>query len=121
MSSKDNFIIDTSTLSDDTINVEFFDNIKDDITVNIDYEDCLIDDDKNTIIITKDIAHRIEPNYNITIDSLGTEWVDRFPFLVDVLKMKEEYPALEKSFENFQMVYKMVKQDWDGKLKERNS
>ena len=120
MSSKDNFIIDTSTLSDDTINVEFFDNIKDDITVSIDYANSLIDYD-NTITITGDTSTTVSPDYNITIDSLGTEWVDRFPFLVDVLKMKEEYPALEKSFENFQMVYEMVKQDWNGKLKERDS
>jgi hypothetical protein len=120
MSSKDNFIIDTSTLSDDTINVEFFDNIKDDITVNIDYANSLIDHD-NTITITSDTLATVLHAYNITIDSLGTEWIDRFPFLDDVLEMKKEYPALEKSFENFQMVYKMVKQDWDGKLKERNS
>ncbi len=120
MSSKDDFIIDTHTLTNNTIDVEFFDSVKDDVTVSIDYANSLIDHD-NTITITSDTSTIVLPDYNITIDSLGTEWIDRFPFLDDVLEMKKEYPALEKSYENFQMVYKMVKQDWNGKLKERDN
>lgn len=45
--------------------------------------------------------------------------VDHMPHIDDIENMCKEYPALEKAFENFKTVYKMVEQDYKGKLKER--
>lgn len=47
-----------------------------------------------------------------------TEWKDCFPDFNTVEKMCEEYPGLAKAFENFKTVYKMVEQDWKGKMKD---
>jgi len=41
-----------------------------------------------------------------------------FPDFNTVEKMCEEYPGLAKAFENFKTVYKMVEQDWKGKMKD---
>lgn len=35
-----------------------------------------------------------------------------------VNEMCKEYPALEKAYENFKSIYKLVEQDWNGKRKE---
>lgn len=53
---------------------------------------------------------------NITITS--TVWEDTFPDIGNVKEMFDEYPALEKAYENFKTIYKMVEQDWVGKQKE---
>ena len=45
--------------------------------------------------------------------------VDHMPHIDDINRMCEEYPALEKAFEKFRTVYKMVEQDYKGKQKER--
>lgn len=42
---------------------------------------------------------------------------DYMPNPIELEKMCEEYPALEKAYENFKTVYKMVEQDWLGKQK----
>ena len=46
-------------------------------------------------------------------------WVDRLPKIERVKKMCEEYPALQKAYENFKSIYNMVDQDYKGKLKVR--
>ena len=58
-----------------------------------------------------------------TVDILHTtqEWIDAFPDFYKIEEMCKEYPALEKAYENFRTIYKMVEQDWEGKQKERNS
>lgn len=45
------------------------------------------------------------------------EWEDTLPDLTKIKEMCNEYPALEKAYENFKTVYKMVEQDWAGKQK----
>lgn len=45
------------------------------------------------------------------------EWTDKLPDLEKVEKMCKDYPALEKAYENFKTVYKMVEQDWIGNQK----
>ena len=45
--------------------------------------------------------------------------VDHMPHIDDINRMCAEYPALEKAFEKFRTVYKMVEQDYKGKQKER--
>lgn len=65
-------------------------------------------------------------NTNYTLDSYnsinitgldGVEWIDTLPDIDKVKEMCNEYPGLEKAFENFRTVYKMVEQDWLGKQK----
>ena len=46
-------------------------------------------------------------------------WEDKLPKIERVKKMCEEYPALNKAYENFKSIYNMVDQDYKGKLKER--
>lgn len=41
------------------------------------------------------------------------------PNPVELTEMCKEYPSLEKAYENFKSIYKMVEQDWRGKQKER--
>lgn len=50
---------------------------------------------------------------NITFDRVIFE--DHMPNPEELKRMCEEYPALEKAYENFKIVYKMVHQDWRGK------
>ena len=42
-------------------------------------------------------------------------WRHCMPSLHEVEEMCKEYPALEKAFENFKTIYKMVEQDYKGK------
>lgn len=72
--------------------------------------------------------------YNTSNNSIyindGTDWVvtpqqitfeNMMPDPYVLKEMCKEYPALEKAYENFKTIYKMVEQDWDGKQKERNN
>jgi hypothetical protein len=60
-------------------------------------------------------------DFEINWDSIGTVdynpvmFEDSMPEPQDLKRMCEEYPALEKVYENFKTVYKMVEQDWRGK------
>jgi hypothetical protein len=59
-----------------------------------------------------------DPINSINIGGLdGVEWVDTLPEIDKVEAMCKEYPGLDKAFENFKTVYKMVEQDWLGKQK----
>ena len=53
-------------------------------------------------------------NINIT----PTEFEDCMPDVVKVEDMCNDYPALEKAYENFKTIYKMVHQDWQGRQDE---
>ena len=61
---------------------------------------------------------------SIDLDSLSfpipEEWKHEFPSFQKVEEMCKEYPALEKAYENFKVIYRMVEQDWIGKQKEQN-
>lgn len=59
-----------------------------------------------------------DPIYSMNIGGLdGVEWVDTLSDLDKVEEMCREYPGLDKAFENFKTVYKMIEQDWLGKQK----
>lgn len=45
----------------------------------------------------------------------------RFPDYEKVLDMCKEYPGLEIAYKKFKEVYKMVKEDYDGKQRERRN
>ena len=51
----------------------------------------------------------------ITFDRVMFE--DDMPDPQTLKRMSEEYPALEKAYENFKTIYKLVEQDWKGKSK----
>ena len=74
------------------------------------------------ITSTIDIDSIISSNDNITFDwdninITPTLWQDTLPDVKTVNKMCKEYPALAKAYENFQTVYKLVEQDYEGKKK----
>lgn len=48
------------------------------------------------------------------------EFEDEMPSVAKVEDMCREYPALEKAYETFKTVYKLVHQDWQGKQDEDN-
>ena len=94
------------------------------------------DDDYSTITVTGsysdtytiDISNMkdyitIDTNSNIywdtdSITASNEIFRDCMPGVYEVESMCEEYPALEKAYENFKTIYKMVHQDWVGKQKE---
>lgn len=43
------------------------------------------------------------------------EFEDYMPDVAKIEDMCKDYPALEKAYENFKTVYKMVHQDWKGR------
>ena len=55
----------------------------------------------------------------INIDSITisepVEFEDCMPDVAKIEDMCREYPALEKAYENFKTVYKLVHQDWKGR------
>lgn len=46
------------------------------------------------------------------------EFEDKMPSVAKVEDMCNDYPALEKAYENFKTIYKMVHQDWQGRQDE---
>lgn len=54
-------------------------------------------------------------NYKFPWDGDYKLWEHCLPSLYEVEEMCKEYPALEKAFENFKTIYKMVEQDYKGK------
>jgi len=46
------------------------------------------------------------------------EFEDQMPTVAKVEDMCRDYPALEKAYENFKTIYKMVHQDWQGRQDE---
>ena len=56
----------------------------------------------------------INPTFNNSIEIVSVEFEDAFPDIYKVRDMLKHYPALEKAFENFKTVYKMVDQDYKG-------
>ena len=57
---------------------------------------------------------------NFTLDLNPTMWEDCMPDPQKLKKMCEQYPALEKAYENFKTVYSMVEQDWKGNHEDDN-
>ena len=54
-------------------------------------------------------------NINVT----QTLFEDTMPDPQELKEMCVEYPGLEKAYENFKAIYKMVEQDWRGKQKDQ--
>ena len=100
-------------MNEDTITITAID--------NSDYTFDINDLTVNTIDISSITSSTID---TITLDdthwSDGITWdpvefEDQMPSVAKVEDMCNDYPALEKAYENFKMIYKMVHQDWKGK------
>ena len=63
------------------------------------------------------ISNDFNTQYEI---DFGEEWRTHFPDFREVEKMCKEYPALEKSFENFKTIYEMVKDDYASKTRDED-
>ena len=61
---------------------------------------------------------------NINLDDIiiyePIEFEDEMPGVAKVENMCKDYPALEKAYENFKTIYKLVHQDWVGRQKEED-
>jgi len=116
---------------------------KDESTINLDELGLggLMEDD--TITITTDSEYTFDIN-DLTVDTIDissiststitlddTHWADgitweqiefedKMPSVAKVEDMCNNYPALEKAYENFKTVYKLVHQDWRGKQDDDN-
>ena len=58
-------------------------------------------------------------NLTITLNN-PVEFEDHMPSVAKVEDMCRDYPALEKAYENFKTIYKMVHQDWQGRQDDKN-
>jgi hypothetical protein len=62
-----------------------------------------------------DITDTIDlDNLTITLND-PVEFEDHMPDVAKIEDMCRDYPALEKAYENFKTIYKMVHQDWQGR------
>jgi len=57
------------------------------------------------------------PCREISINDVVFE--DFLPNINELKEMCEEYPGLDKAYENFKTFYKLVEQDWKGKQKNK--
>jgi len=59
----------------------------------------------------------IDDSFDISGITLNNpvEFEDEMPSVAKVEDMCKDYPALEKAYENFKTVYKLVQQDWQGR------
>lgn len=102
----DEYIIDISTMS-----------TSDTITVTGDVSDVVYD---NSVVYDNWIT--IGDNIDLDILTIyqPVEFEDEMPSVAKVEDMCRDYPALEKAYENFKTVYKLVRQDWQGKQDEQS-
>ena len=106
----------TFDISDLTINIgENYISDSDTITINMnDYVGDTIDISSITTT-TVDTAFDINLDWASTITFDRVMFEDDMPDPQEIKRMCEEYPALEKAYENFKTIYTMVQQDWKGK------
>jgi len=106
----DDLEFDISNIS--TITIDSYNGTAGDIT---------FDTIHNTVMINNGITWSQLDNIS-TIDITGiyseVEFRDKMPDIKQVEAMCEEYPGLDKAYENFKTFYKLVEQDWRGKQKE---
>lgn len=108
---KDEYTLDLTNIdgTTDTITITSLDTS--DYTINLD--DYMVDTIDISSISVGDVNLDWQHISNITFDRVMFE--DDMPDPQELKEMCEEYPALEKVYENFKTVYKMVEQDWRGK------
>lgn len=109
---KDEYItIDTSVAEDITFDVSDI-TLSGIDTITIDTASAISD---GNLTVEIDDTHWAD-----TITWEQTEFVDKMPSLDKVHNMVGYYPALEKAYENFKTIYKMVEQDYKGNHQEND-
>jgi len=106
---------------DKTITITSMDGATDTITIDMSDTDFA---SAGTITINSDYTYTLD---DITVGTVDLDWLndnritleptmweDCMPDPQKLKKMCEQYPALEKVYENFKTVYSMVEQDWKG-------
>jgi hypothetical protein len=88
----------------DIVSIELGPDYKLPDTITISDSDNLKFDD---LVVSTDNSYTYNWGVNIFQDYL--------PTVREIENMCEEYPALEKAYENFKTIYKMVEQDYKGK------
>ena len=99
-----------STSGEDTLTIVF--DGTDTITFNDEDPTDTVTFDSGALDLNLDWINDIQLNNSVL-------WEDKLPKIDRLNKMCEEYPALNKAYENFKSIYNMVDQDYKGKLKER--
>lgn len=112
----------TTWNSDETIAIS---TINDDNTIDIELHDYAVDTiDISSITTftgsTIDTITLEDPHWADNITWEQTEFVDKMPSIDKVHNMCGYYPALEKAYENFKTIYKMVEQDYKGNHQEND-
>ena len=88
----------------------------DDITFTSDSKDYItINSTSDTFTLTNDIVDFGNVNVSSSYSYGYEAFRDCLPSLYEVESMCKEYPALQKAYENFRTIYKMVEQDYKGK------
>lgn len=106
-------------MNDDTINIvinDTYDLTNQMIDISTVTSSLVYNTDNNSIYINDGNSWVLAP---VTTEEILFKNTMPDPYLLD--EMCKEYPSLEKAYENFKTIYKMVEQDWIGKQKERNS
>lgn len=107
---------DTITISDYTVDTVNISNIQYDDTIHNYSPDStfVVDVNDNTFTLSDTISldGTIDGLTNITFNKV--EFEDHMPSPEKLKKMCVHYPALEKAYENFKTIYKMVDQDFKG-------
>ena len=104
---------------EDTITIDT--SIDEDLTFDVSDITISSIDTSSTNTITIDTTSTIaldDPHWADNITWEQTEFVDIMPSLDKVHNMCGHYPALQKAYENFQTIYKMVEQDYKGNHQE---
>ena len=85
----------------------------DDIVVNI--------TGSGTDTVTFDVGSLFSGDADLDLSNItfgnSEDFIDHLPSIDRVRKMCEIYPGLQKAYENFEVLYKMVNQDYEGKKK----
>ncbi len=100
--------IDVSTIGGETIEIHTIGNLPGRVWLNTNENKYYVHDG----------AEWNPASTNTVVD---VEWATAFPDFYKIKEMCAEYPALEKAYENFKTIYKMVEQDWVGKNKDDNN
>jgi hypothetical protein len=95
---------DTVTVSLGDITVDTID-LSDTITIN------------SGSIATSIITDGTDQHWADSIHWDPIEFEDQMPTVAKVEDMCNDYPALDKAYENFKTIYNMVHQDWIGRQK----
>ena len=112
----DEYTIETTTIDGNTISVTIPNNPNDgDIWLNSDTMSTSIYNSNHDWISIDDTIDISTITLNIPV-----EFEDEMPSVAKVEDMCKDYPALEKAYENFKTVYKLVRQDWQGRQDEES-